>query len=187
MKRTSFNAAAVQTAALSRPDTAQQVLRLFAASTARAVPERLRYLARPHYRLIGGKPVTLAGDGRVFLWAHGRVPGFADYEIPPGGFGYVDMPAILALHRGPAQIDAPAPAGGWKGQAHDEVVVSNFPALVHRYDLARLMLLDTVRLGPGEPYKRGSWQTSWCTLALTWKHGTASGAGLVFCKLPRKP
>lgn len=171
---------------LQRPGSPQAVMKLFAASNLPKQPECLRYLSRPHYRTIGQRTVTFAGDGRVFLWAHSRIPGFADYQHPPPGMGYVDVPDVLALRRGFAQIDCPQPAGPWTaGAAMDEVWISQHAARVRRFDLARLNLLNTVQLGAGEKFVENGYTTGWRTVGIWWKHGTLAGEGLILCPPPR--
>ncbi len=172
-------------AALQRPTSPQALLRLFAAGAGPHVPHVLRYLAVPHYRTIGGKTVTFAGDGRVFLWTTGqRVPGFSDYQHPPAGMGYVDVPSVLALKRNGGQTQpCPMPAGSWTGAACDDVYFMQHPARIRRFDLMRLSLLDSVTLQNGEQVKHASGLTHyWRTVGITWKWGSLSGSGVILCQ-----
>ncbi len=178
--------------ALSRPTSPQAALRLFAAGSSPRIPETLRYLTHPHYRLItfAGAPraATFAGDGRLFLWTYTRIPGFTDATVPPAGFPYVDVPAILALKRGFPQVPCPQPLGPWTaGAVTDPVPIGQHPARLRRYDLMRLNLLDSVQLGGGEVFKHLGHVTAWKTVGLHWKHGSLVGQGVILCQEPKAP
>jgi len=131
-----------------------------------------------------GKWITLAGDGRVFLWAAGRVPGFADYRQPPHGMGYLDLPTILALRLGAPLIDAPDPRGAWGARQSDDVDLIQQPAMISRWTLARLHALDTRRLGIGSPWLAAGRSIGWRYVSLTATFGRLRIAGVIFCEPP---
>jgi len=197
MKRTTTRHIS-QNIALQRPPDVQTLLRLFAVGISPRTPMRLTYLQRPAYRTLDARPITLAGDGNVFIWVHGRVPGFRDYENPPGD-GYVRVSQVLNdYRRGHHGEYLPGPAGPWKGSTLDTVFLAGKPARIRRADLARLAVIDTVEawglvphatldasrfsIGGGATYDGGS--PGWKSVGFTWIHGTAHGGGIILCAEP---
>lgn len=173
-----------QTEMLPRPADAQTLLRLFTPRLARKPDERMRYLARPFYHRLDAREVTMAGDGHVFVWAWGRVPGFRDYEVPPGGFGYYRLTDVINLPRRSCQEPCPAPQGPWAGNAADTVWLGQTPARLRRADLVRLAVFDTCLLGPGGTWLPRPEPQAFKYVNFTWQYGTLRGGGIVFCGQP---
>lgn len=171
---------------LPRCPRVQDLLRQFSSGTGPAVSESARYLAVPFYHTRGdGRTVTVAGDGRGFIWALSRVPGFADYQVPPAGFGYFELPRIWGLYRPGSELPAPLPRGAWGSRQADTVFITQSPAVVRRYDLARLQLLDTCTLGPGEAHRDAAGRPcGWKSISFRGTFGSISLQGVVFCDAP---
>jgi hypothetical protein len=168
---------------LPRVSTPQDLLRLFAAGGGDAVAETFRYLAFPSYHGHGGGPVTLAGDGRIFVWTRHRVPGFADYRVPPSGYGYFDLPSVFGI-KGPfPQVPCPPPAGLWGARQKDAVIIGQQPARLLRWTLARLNAFHSCWLSGAQRWDaKGT--TGWRTLRLRAQWDTLHFDGIVFCEEP---
>ena len=170
---------------IPHPVREQELLRLFAAGTGPTVKPELQYLAFPvyHHRA-DGKVLTFAGDGRVFIWTAVRVPGFADYIVPPAGFGYVSLPEILNKPRTYPQDPAPPPSGVWTSGQCDDIFVGQTIARVRRSILARLAALDTCRLGNGETHVMGGMSVGWKHIAFAGTFGRLHLQGIILCEPP---
>jgi len=174
-----------------RPATVQELLRRFAAGNPPGRPERVRYLAEPCYKEIEGRTWTLAGDGWVYLWLEKRVQGFRDYEVPPPGMGYVEVPEVLGrLRQGAAvQTEVPSVDGPAGPRCVQEVrLAGGGRAVVRRVDLQRLLALDWCRLGPGPVCYGGL--ALWQNGAVRWlvfqgNFGGHAVRGIVECLEPR--
>jgi hypothetical protein len=168
---------------LPRAMNDQELLRLFAAGAGANVPENLRYLAFPSYHVTASGPVTVAGDGKVFLWTRERVPGFADYKVPPTGFGYFELPQVWRIKGPSPQTPCPPPAGAWGSRQADAVWIGQHPARINRWILARLSALHSCWIGGAERWDdKGT--TGWRVLRLRGNFGTRHYEGVIFCEEP---
>lgn len=175
---------------VTRPATIQELLRNFAAGNPPGRPEQLRYLAAPFYKVTGdGGTITMAGDGRAFIWTKRRVPGFRDYIVPPAGVGYVDIPSVLAKFMGAPQTELPGLDGPSGPRAVQEIRLSHGRAIIRRTDLERLLMLDTCRISGGsEFFHRAAWENGgakWIVFAGNFAEFAV--CGVVFCQEPRTP
>lgn len=168
---------------LPRAVNDQELLRLFAAGSGANVPEAVRALAFPCYHGTGRGPVTLAGDGRVFLWTGGRVPGFADYMVPAAGFGAFEVPSIWRVRGALPQMPCPPPEGAWGSRQADTVLIGQHPARINRWVLARLQALHSCWIGPAERWDaKGT--VGWRIVRVRGNFGTRHYEGIVYCEEP---
>lgn len=173
--------------ALPRCGRIQDVLRAFAAGSGPTVKEPLRYLRWPAWHpRADGKVWTVAGDGRAFIWAGRRVKGFADYVMPSPGMGYFDLPSVWGLWRPAGSFDfAPAPCGAWGSGMADTIYLAQCPAVVRRYDLARLQLLDRCMLGLGQEWRDAAGRVvGWKSVSFEGNFDGVTVRGVVFCDPP---